>query len=200
MVCEGRPNKDDPNRTRISVAGNCVSYPGDVATPTGSLEILKLIINSTLFCPCARFVCFDIKNFYWDTPMDRSEYARIKLSVIPQEIIDEYNLLDYKHNWLIYFEIVRGCYWLPQSGCLANYLLHKRLNKEGCFEASTTPGLWRHKWIPIQFMLIVDDFGVEYVRRKHSDHLALVLKKYHDISEYWEGKKISGIDLIWDYA
>ena len=73
--------------------------------------------------------------------MDRSEYARIKLSVIPQKIIDEYNLLDYEHNGWIYFDIARGCYGLPQSGRLANDLLCKRLNTEGYVEASTTPGL-----------------------------------------------------------
>ena len=33
VVCGFRPNKDDPNCTRITVAGNRVSYPGDVATP-----------------------------------------------------------------------------------------------------------------------------------------------------------------------
>ena len=79
MVCEVRPNKDDPNCTRITVAGNRVSYPGDVTTPTGSLELLKLIINSTLSCPGARFACFDIKNFYLDNTMDRSEYEIIKM-------------------------------------------------------------------------------------------------------------------------
>ena len=100
--------------------------------------------------------------------MERSEYARIKLSVIPQEIIDEYNLIDYRHNGWIYFEIVSGCYGLTQSGRLANDLLRKRLNKEGYFEASETPGLWHQKWRPIQFMLIVDDFGLEYVGRKHA--------------------------------
>ena len=46
VVCEVRPDKEDSNRTRITVAGNRVYYPGDVATPTGSLELVKLIINS----------------------------------------------------------------------------------------------------------------------------------------------------------
>ena len=108
--------------------------------------------------------------------MDRSEYARIKLSVIPQAIIDEYNFFDYEYNRWIYFEIVRGYYGLPQSGWLANDLLRKRLNKEGYFEASTTPGLWRHKCRPILFMIIVDIFGVEYMGRKNVEHLASVLK------------------------
>ena len=65
VVCEVRPNKDKPNCTRITVAGNCVSYPGDVATPTGYLELLKLIINSTLSLPGAKFVWFDIKTSTW---------------------------------------------------------------------------------------------------------------------------------------
>ena len=132
--------------------------------------------------------------------MDRSEYSRIKLSVIPQEIIDEYNLLDYKHNGWIYFEIVRGCYGLPQSGRISNDLLCNQLNKEGYFEALTKPGIWRHKCRSIPFMLIVDDFGVEYVIRNHTEHLASVLKNYHEISEDWEGKKFAGIDLIWEYT
>ena len=137
---------------------------------------------------------------YLDTPVDLSEYSGIKLSFIPQEILDEYNLVYYENKGWIYFEIVSGCYGLPQSGRLANDLLRKRLNKEGYFGASTRPELWRHKWRPIVFILIVDGFGVEYVVIKHAEHLASVLKKYHDISEDWEGTKIAGIDLIQDYA
>ena len=62
-------------------------------------------------------------------------------------------------------------------------MLSKRLNEEGYFEASTTPGLWSHKWQPIQLNILVDGFGLEYVGRKHVDHLASVLKNYHEISE-----------------
>ena len=35
--------------------------------------------------------------------------------------------------------------------------------------------------------------------KKHADHLDNVHKEYHVITEYWEGKKYSGIDLAWDY-
>ena len=63
-----------------------------------------------------------------------------------------------------------------------------------------TPGLWRHRCRPMQFVLIVDDFDVEYVRKKDADHLAKTLKKYHTISQDWEGKKFSNIDLTWTYA
>ena len=62
VVCEIRPNKENPNFTRITVEGMHICYPGDVAAPTGSLDLVNLIINSVLSRPGARFSCFDIKN------------------------------------------------------------------------------------------------------------------------------------------
>ena len=79
---------------------------------------------------------------------------------------------------------------------LANKKLRFRLEKEGYYEATATPGLWRNKWRSIQFCLVVDDFGVEYVGKKHAEHLATILKKYHNITEDWEGKKYAGMDLF----
>ena len=92
--------------------------------------------------------------------MDWPEYVHIKLSDIPQELIEEYNLTQLVQNRWICFEILRGCYGLPQSGRLANDLLRTCIEKAGYYEAATTPGLWRHKWLPIQFVLMVDDFGI----------------------------------------
>ena len=40
VVCKVRPGKDNPNRTRITVNGGDIYYNGDVATPTGSLELV----------------------------------------------------------------------------------------------------------------------------------------------------------------
>ena len=74
------------------------------------------------------------------TPMDRQEYVRIKLSDIPQEFIDEYDLTNHTCNGWVYFEIVKGCYGLPQSGKLSNDLLRTRLNKAGYYETATTAG------------------------------------------------------------
>ena len=54
--------------------------------------------------------------FYLQTPMERSEYVRIKFSDIPQEFIEEYDLSKALKNGWIYFEILRGGYGLPQSG------------------------------------------------------------------------------------
>ena len=74
---------------------------------------------------------FDICNFYLQTPLDRPEYARIKLSDIPEDFTLEYNLLSYARYGWVYFEIRRGVYGLPQSGMLSNKLLETRLNGAG---------------------------------------------------------------------
>ena len=89
-----------------------------------------------------------------------------------------------RHGWF-YFEIVRGFYELQQSGKLANDLLRTRLEDLQYYETATTPGLWRHKWRSIQFVVIVDDFGLEYARKQDADHLSSVLKKHHGISQDW---------------
>ena len=204
VVCEVRPQKADPNRVRITVAGYNIAFPGDVGTPTASLDLVKLMVNSVLSRPGAKFVCLDAANFYLQTPeMERKEYVRIKFSNIPDEFRREYGLTSdsplVNQGW-VYFAVVRGAYGLPQSGRLANDLLRKRLNAAGYHETATTPGLWRHVWRPVQFVLIVDDFGVEYVGRKHADHLLGVLNQHYEMSEDWEGKKFAGIDLSWNYA
>ena len=89
MVCEVWPQKEDSDRTRITIGGNHIIYPGDVGTPTASLELIKLILNSVLSHLGAKFACFDVKIFYLATPMNRSEYARIKIEDIPEEFIKE---------------------------------------------------------------------------------------------------------------
>ena len=40
-----------------------------------------------------------------------------------------------------------------------------------------TPGLWRHVTRPVQFTLVVDDFGVKYVGKEHAVHLIKAIKK-----------------------
>ena len=199
VVCEVRPQKEDPNRTRITIGGNRIVYPGDCGTKTGSLELVKILINSVLSRPSAKFASFDLKNLYLGTPLDRPEYVRIKIEDIPSEFIIEYNLHDFTHNGWIYFEITKGVYGLKQSGKLANDLLTARLHKHGYYQCTTTPGLWRHTWRSLIFILIVDDFGIEYCERRHADHLLAALQQDYTVTTDWAGTKFAGIDLTWNY-
>ena len=68
-------------------------------------------------------------------------------------------------------------YDVPQSGLLTNELLEKRLNKRGYQQSKLVPGLWKHEWRPIQFTLVVDDFGVKYVEEKNALHLKQTLEE-----------------------
>jgi hypothetical protein len=63
----------------------------------------------------------------------------------------------------VYIEVQKGMYGLPQAGILANQLLAPRLAIHGYNQTKFTPGLWRHVTRPIQFNLLVDEFGVQYV-------------------------------------
>ena len=61
--------------------------------------------------------------------MQRSEYARIKISNIPQDFIDEYDFTTHKCYGCIYLEIFKGCYGLLQAGKLDNDLIRVSLKK-----------------------------------------------------------------------
>ena len=67
VVCEVKTHKEDPNRTCIIVTGSQICYPGDVGTPTGSLDLVKIISNSVLSRRNARFLSFDL-NFSISKP------------------------------------------------------------------------------------------------------------------------------------
>ena len=108
-------------------------------------------------------MCADAKNFYLATPMDRYEYMKIPVRLIPQKFIDECDLSSKIKNGYLCMEIVRGMHGLPQAGVLANKLLKERLAVHGYKEVEHTPGLFYHETRPIWFTLAVDDFGVKYV-------------------------------------
>jgi len=105
----------------------------------------------------------DLANFYMGTPLDHKEYARIKIDVIPQEFINEYRLMDFVLNGWVYFKISKGMYGLKQAGKLANDILQEPLEAHGYYECPIIPGLCRHTWQPVTFVLIVDNFEVEYI-------------------------------------
>ena len=77
--------------------------------------------------------------------------------------------------------------------------MRTQIKKAGYYEAATTPGLWRHKWLPIQLVLIVDDFGIKYVGKQHALHLLKILDQQYEITADWEGVRFVGIYLAWNY-
>ena len=124
---------------------------------------------------------------------------QIPRKLVPQAFIDEYALESKIHNEYLYGEIRKGIYGLPQAGKLANTILKQRLATCGYMECMHTPGLWRQNFRPVQFTLVVDDFGIKFVGVEHLQHLVESLKKSYEIVLDPTGSKYCGITLEWYY-
>eukprot|EP00957_Ditylum_brightwellii_P103372 7877546-Ditylum_brightwellii.AAC.1 len=109
------PQKKDPNRVQITVGGNLINYPGDVATNTADLITTKLLWNSVLSTPGTS-------------------------TLIPDNFLNKYNMHNKIHNSYVYVEIRKGMYSLPQAGKIANALLKNQLANHGYYEENTHQG------------------------------------------------------------
>ena len=115
------------------MGGDRLKFDGKTSTETAGLETIKIHLNSTTstkYAKYAKYVATDIGNFYTSSKLELSEYMRIHLSIIPQEIIDEYDVIKYvETDGYVYVEITGTMYRLSQSGRIANQYLQKHLAK-----------------------------------------------------------------------
>ena len=86
IVVDYRPQKEDPNRVRITAGGNLIDYPGKLTTLTANLTTSKVLWNSVLSTENGKYMCIDIKQIYLCTPLDRYEYMKLPLSVFQEHI------------------------------------------------------------------------------------------------------------------
>ncbi len=71
----------------------------------------------------------------------------------------------------------------------------------GYWQSKLVPSLWKHNSRPIQFTLVVDNFGIKYVvGEEHANHLKKVLKEHYKLMCDWTGPRYIGITLDWDYT
>jgi hypothetical protein len=159
----------------------------------------KLLWNSVLSTPYAKYCCTDVKDLYLETSLERYEYMRLPAHLILEEFLQAYKLQGKVYKGYLYLEIRKGMYGLPQARILANQLLRKRLAPHGYTEAKHTPGLWHHHTRPITFPLVVDDFGIKYVGNEHAQHVITILEKYYTVATDWTDSLYCGIQLEWDY-
>ena len=161
--------------------------------------VAKMLFNIVISTKGTRFMTMDISNFYLTTPLHRPRFIRMKLSNIPNKVIDKYKLKEKAtSDGSIYIKAKLGMYGLPQSGLLANELLEKQLNKHGYRQSKLVPGLWRHNTGPVQFTLVVDNFRVKFVGEEHANHLKQVLEEHYTLTCDWEGTRYIGIPLDWN--
>ena len=125
----------------------------------------------------------------------------MKLTKIPQAIIDKYKRNDLVNNngW-IYMKIRKALLGLCQSGALAAKKLAADLKPFGYYKVPKTNCLWKHKFRQISCTVVGDDYGVSYVDKVDALHLEVALKKNYPITVDWTGDKYIGINLDWNYS
>ena len=100
--------------------GNLLDYDSNAWALTTDLVIMKLLLNSVLSAPDAKFITIDIKNFYLETKLKDKQHMVLPLNLIPQDIINHYNLNKLAHDRNIRMQTNKGIYGLKETRALAN--------------------------------------------------------------------------------
>ena len=109
--------------------------------------------------------------------MANYEYYKIDISLIPQDVIDEYNLMENQINVFLYVRVYKGVYGLVQAGIIAHTVLEEHLQPFVYDPAPITPELWRHNKNGIKFTLVLDGFRIKYNIKEDAMHLIHALKE-----------------------
>ncbi len=96
-------------------------------------------------------------------------------------------------------EICKGIPGLKQAGRITNDRLTTHLAQYGYSPVPRTPSLWSHSTRPIQFALVVDDFGVKHFSKADAQHLIDAVKSHYDLTIDWSGSPCCGLTLDWHY-
>jgi hypothetical protein len=182
-------------RVRGTYGGNRGDYTGETTADTADMATFKLMMNSIVSTPNAKFMTADIKDFYLGTPLTTKEYMWVQTRFLPPAIIEKYSLRDMIVNDRVLVEISQGIYGLAQAGRLAQQRLFQQLAKHGYQAAPNTPCLFTHATRPIQFILVVDDFGIKYTNTEDADHLIACLRELYTLKVDWTGSKYIGYDI-----
>ena len=74
IVVDKRPEKEEVNRTRITAGGERLEFQGDTSTGTAGLETAKMVFNSVVSTPDAKFMTIDISYMNLNTPLQEYQY------------------------------------------------------------------------------------------------------------------------------
>ena len=133
------PTSSSRSDSAIMATTNANPPLASTATCGSDMTTKKMLFNSVISKPGARFITLNLKNFYLKTPLPHPKYMMTKSDILPDEIIEKYSLYNIIHNEYVYFKRKMGMYGLPESGILAKKLLKKRLRNHGYYECQSTP-------------------------------------------------------------
>ena len=87
IVCDIKPQKSVTQKIRLTVRGNLIDYPGEIATPSVYITWAKTLVNSTVSTPDAIFVCVDISIFSSQHTNAPLKYINLPFDITTQDII-----------------------------------------------------------------------------------------------------------------
>ena len=71
---------------------------------------------------------------------------QLNFYIIPQDIINEYNLTDISHKGKVYIKIQKGVYGLQKYEIISHDRFKNNLEKHGYKPITFNPLLWTHKY------------------------------------------------------
>ena len=95
-------------RVRVTIGGDRLEHEGNMSTIPTTLIIAKIHLNSTMFTKESRHTTQDIKDCYYGMPTQKCEFGRLTVKLIPQEIMEHYNLDKLASKDKVCFEIQKG--------------------------------------------------------------------------------------------
>ena len=112
-VCEMKTEKEDKERTILTLGENFLDFTVDISAPTSLVTTSQCVFNSVVSTPGARYLLVDIKHFHLNNILPDPKFMWISLDIFPQDIIDTYELkaLVDEQGW-IYMRIENGMYGL----------------------------------------------------------------------------------------
>jgi len=78
------------------------------------MPVVKMLLQSVV-SDDAEFMTIDIKDFYLNTELPRSEWMRLPVKFLSSSIMDKYKLHQFIHDGAVLFEVVKSLYGLPHA-------------------------------------------------------------------------------------
>ena len=184
-------------RIRGTYGGNRSDYEGDKAAYTADMPTLKILLNLTVSDPDRKFMTADIVSMYLHTRLERKEYMSIDLKFFSPAARLRYGVDKFIQpgSTKVYVEILGGIYGLPQAGLLAQQKLLTHLSTHGFHQVPHTTCLFRHETRPIEFTLVVDDFGISYKSKGDADYLIKTLELIYPLTVDITGSSYLGYTI-----
>ena len=110
LVYDFCPLKSEQHRVRLTVGGDKLQYDKETASPSENLLETKILVNSVISDAKsgAKFMTFDIKDFFLQSFLSDKEYMRIQVKYFSSYFIELYDLQDeINTDGYVYCEIVK---------------------------------------------------------------------------------------------